>query len=88
MANLISKAINVMDLRICACLEFVELPQASCVPAAMQQGKIYDSAGVIFGKRSALSPLQGDAGDCLPSKRRYAGFLILLQWLIVDILAN
>lgn len=40
------------------------------------------------GKRSAVSPLQGDTGDRVASQGRYAGFLTLLQWLVVDILAN
>lgn len=77
-----------MDLFMSACLEFVALPKADCVPAMTQQGKIYDSAGIVFGQRSALSLLQLKLGNHLPSQSRYACFLIQLQWLVVDIHAN
>ncbi|CAG5896687.1 unnamed protein product [Menidia menidia] len=33
--------------------------EAGRLPAVVQQGQIYESAGVISGKRSAVSPLQG-----------------------------
>lgn len=49
-------------------------PQADCIPAVMQQGKIYESAGGVFGKRSAVSLLQGNTGDSLVSHSRYASF--------------
>lgn len=43
---------------------------------------------VVFGERSAVSPPQGHTGDRAASQARYAGFLALLQWLVVDILVN
>lgn len=39
----------------------------------------------VFGRRSAVSPLQGDTRDCLASR---TGFLAVLQWLVVNILTN
>lgn len=77
-----------MDLCMSACLEFVALPKAGYVPAVMQQGKIYDCAGVVFGKRSALSLLQLKLGTAYHPLSRYTCFLIQLQWPVVDLLAN
>lgn len=34
------------------------------MPTVMQQGEIYGNAEVVVGKRRAVSPLQGDTGDC------------------------
>lgn len=79
MPHSISNAINSVDLCVSASLEFDVIPQADCVTAVMQQGEIYESAGVVIGERSTVSLLQGDTGHCLASQSRYSGFLILQQ---------
>lgn len=52
---------------VSASLEFDVVPWA-VMPSVMQQGEIYGSAEVVVGKRRAVSPLQGDTGDCLASQ--------------------
>lgn len=64
-----------------ASLEFAVIPMQAVRPGVMLQGKIYESAGVVVGERSAVSPLQDDTGDGVASQSRYAGFVILMQWL-------
>lgn len=83
--NPISNTINSVDFRVC----FAGVkPQAGCVPTVMQQGKINESAGVAFGKRSAVSLLQGNTGDSSASQSRYASLFTLQQWLVVDVHPN
>lgn len=53
-----------------ACLEFVALPKAGYVPAMMQQGKIYDCAGVVFWQKKRFVIIAVKAGDCLPSLKQ------------------
>lgn len=67
--------------------------KAGCVSALMQQGKIYESAGVVFWREKRCVTIAGlrQPGDCLTSQSRYAGFLTLLQCLtclLLDTLAN
>lgn len=56
-----------VDLCVSASLEFDLVPSA-VMATVMQQGEIYGSAEVVVGKRRAVSPLQGDTGDCLASQ--------------------
>lgn len=71
-----------MELRYFASLEFVVTPKpAVCVQCdAVQCGRErFMTVQEHFGKRNAVSPLQGNGWDSLVSHSRYAGVLILLQ---------
>lgn len=48
-----------MDLCSSASLEFAVIPKAGCVPAVMQQGKIDESAGVVFWREKRCVTIAG-----------------------------